>query len=198
MKSDEFIDHYEVLNLSPKATLEDIERNFRNLAREFHPDNQTTGSRYRFDCVVQAHGVLRDPAKRARYHGDYRQQLLARWNLKDVDLEDTGRGQPRGDGEPPREDAGIERDLDVQNKLLTRLYLKRRTNIKDPGIGDAELERLTGCPPEHLEFHLWYMKEKGWIRRSEDGQLAITIEGVDRATLLHQSEAARKYITDQS
>jgi curved DNA-binding protein CbpA len=198
MKSDEFIDYYEVLNLSPRATLEDIERNFRNFAREFHPDNQTTGDRARFDLVVEAHGVLRDAAKRASYHDDYRPQLQARWNLKDIDLGEARQGELNGERQPAAEDAGIERDLDVQNRLLTRLYLKRRTNIKDPGIGDAELERLSGCPPEHLEFHLWYMKEKGWIKRSEDGQLTITIDGVDRATLIHQNEAARKFITDQS
>jgi curved DNA-binding protein CbpA len=198
MKSEEFIDYYELLNLNPSATSDDIERNFRNLAREFHPDNQTTGNRSRFDLVIQAHGVLRDPAKRASYHGDYQQQLQSRWNLRDIDVGEAGRGEANGARAPTGDEAGIERDLDVQNKLLTRLYLKRRTNIKDPGIGDAELERLSGCPPEHLEFHLWYMKEKGWIKRSEDGQLTITIEGVDRATLIHQNEAARKFITDQS
>jgi len=40
---------------------------------------------------------------------------------------------------------------------------------------------LSGCPRAHLEFHIWYLKEKGWIGRLENGMLAITVEGVDRA-----------------
>ena len=51
----------------------------------------------------------------------------------------------------------------------------------DPGIGNFELERVLGCPAEHLEFHVWYLKEKGWIKTTESGTLAITVEGVDRA-----------------
>ncbi|MER9455181.1 J domain-containing protein, partial [Mesorhizobium sp. M0478] len=54
-------------------------------------------------------------------------------------------------------------------------------DVGNPGIGDVEIERLLGCPPEHLEFHLWYMKAKGWIARIENGTIAITVEGVDRA-----------------
>ena len=73
---------------------------------------------------------------------------------------------------------GIERDVVIQDKLLSVLYVKRRQDINDPGIGDHELERLSGCPREHLEFHLWYMKAKGWIGRLENCMLAITAEGV--------------------
>ena len=77
------------------------------------------------------------------------------------------------------------------------LYFKRRRNVREPGIGSAELEHLSGCPYEHLEFHLWYLKAKGWIATGEDGLLAITIDGVDRASMIHQ-EFAKKLLTDQS
>lgn len=30
-----------------------------------------------------------------------------------------------------------------------------------------------------LEFHVWYMKEKGWIERTDTGAYAITAAGVD-------------------
>jgi hypothetical protein len=51
---------------------------------------------------------------------------------------------------------------------------------------------LLACPAEHLQFHIWYLKEKGWIRRTENGMLAITIEGVDRA------DSERPRLRDQS
>jgi hypothetical protein len=30
-----------------------------------------------------------------------------------------------------------------------------------------------------LEFHTWYLKEKGWIQRTDSGGYAITVEGID-------------------
>ena len=42
------------------------------------------------------------------------------------------------------------------------------------------IEQEFGCPPSHLEFHLWYLREKGWIQRLESGLFAITVAGVDK------------------
>ena len=47
-------------------------------------------------------------------------------------------------------------------------------------MGQVELEKLLDLTPEHLAFHLWYLREKGWIQRLETGLLAITAEGVDQ------------------
>jgi hypothetical protein len=88
--------------------------------------------------------------------------------------------------------------IDIQNKLLSVLYVKRRQNISDPGIGNQELEGLLGCPAEHLAFHFWYLKEKGWIGRTESGMFAITVEGVDRANSEHHRTTTNKLLTDQS
>jgi hypothetical protein len=92
----------------------------------------------------------------------------------------------------------IDRDGDIQNKLLSILYVRRRQDTNDPGVGNVDLERLSGCPREHLEFHLWYLKEKGWIRRLEDGLLAITADGVDRAHSENYRGVASKLLTDQN
>ena len=48
-----------------------------------------------------------------------------------------------------------------------------------PGVGSFSLEKLLGLPEKELEFHLWYLKEKGWIQRAETGGFAITVDGVD-------------------
>ena len=92
----------------------------------------------------------------------------------------------------------IGRDVEIQNKLLSIFYVKLRQNIQEPGIGNADLERLLGCPAEHLEFHLWYLKEKGWIKKTESGMYAITVEGVDRANSEYRGETASKLLTDRS
>ena len=182
MEDAEFIDYYEILEISPNANSATIDRVFRHLAQRYHPDNQDTGDRLRFDEIMEAHDTLRDPVKRAQYDIQHKNHSGTRWKL----------------AEEASDSKGIERDVDIQNKLLSLLYVKRRRNISDPGIGNLELERLLGCPAEHLEFHLWYLKEKGWIRRTESGTLAITVEGVDRANSEHHRKTTNKFLTDQS
>jgi curved DNA-binding protein CbpA len=198
MEAKSFVDYYEILDASPSDSSDAIERRFRNLARRYHPDNMETGDRSRFDAVVEAHNTLRDVAKRAQYHQDHHHHLPP----FSPSVADDG-GPAEAEDDEAEEAAlfshnlGIDRDVHVQNNLLILLYLQRRRNIKEPGIGNAELERLSGCPTEHLEFHIWYLKEKGWIGRGEDGLLSITIDGVDRAATIYQ-ESAKKLITDQS
>jgi len=164
-----FVDYYELLEMSPNANSETVERIFRYFAMRYHPDNQQTGNEARFSEIVEAHNVLKDPVKRAQYDIAYQEHSGLRLKLAG-EASDT---------------KGVERDAMVQAKLLSLLYVKRRQDVTNPGIGDVELERLSGCPPEHLEFHLWYMKAKGWISRIENGTIAITVEGVDRANSEH-------------
>jgi curved DNA-binding protein CbpA len=181
METSEFIDYYEILELSPNANSGTIERMFRYLAQRYHPDNRDTGDRLRFDLVVEAHDTLRDPVKRAYYDIKYKSHSTFQWKLMS-DANDSKR---------------IERDGDIQNKVLSILYVKCRQDVSNPGIGDVELERLLGCPAEHLKFHLWYLKERGWIGRTENGMLAITVEGVDRTGSEYHHETNRKLLTDQ-
>jgi hypothetical protein len=53
--------------------------------------------------------------------------------------------------------------------------------MKSPGMGEHEMAHLLSTPPELVEFHLWYLKSKGWVERLETGHLAITALGVDQA-----------------
>jgi hypothetical protein len=43
------------------------------------------------------------------------------------------------------------------------------------------LEELLGCPREHLQAALWYLKGKNYIRRSDNGRFSITIAGFEEA-----------------
>jgi DnaJ-class molecular chaperone len=62
-----FTDYYEILEISSNANSETIDRIFRFFAQRYHPDNQDTGDRARFDEVMQAYNTLKDPVKRAQY-----------------------------------------------------------------------------------------------------------------------------------
>ncbi len=181
MEASTFIDHYEILEISPNANSATIDRVFRHLAQRYHPDNQDTGDEFRFSEILEAHDTLKDPVKRAQYDIQHKNHSGFRWRLV----------------EEASDSKGVERDVDIQNKLLSVLYVKRRQNISDPGIGNQDLERLLGCPAEHLEFHIWYLKEKGWIAKTESGTLAITVAGVDRANSEHHRKTTNKLLTDQ-
>ena len=74
---------------------------------------------------------------------------------------------------------GVETDRRLQQGLLSLLYIDRRREALESGMGIFELERMLGCPEKHLEFQIWYLKEKGWIQRTDTGGFAITANGVD-------------------
>jgi hypothetical protein len=69
----------------------------------------------------------------------------------------------------------------TRERLLSLLYVQRRRNMLSPGLGEYEIARLLNTPLELVEFHLWYVKCKGWVERLETGHLAITAQGVDQA-----------------
>jgi curved DNA-binding protein CbpA len=181
MESSDFLDHYETLEISPNASSGTIERMFRHLARLYHPDNKDTGDRLKFELVLQANSTLRDPVQRAQYDIQYKAHSELRWRS----------ASDAGDA------SGIDRDIQIQSNLLSVLYVKRRRNVTESGIGEHELERLLGCTPEQLEFQIWYMKQKGWIIR-ENGMLAITVEGIDRVTSVHRDKTTNKLLTDRT
>ena len=173
LDSSMFTDYYEILEISPNANSDTIQRIFRHLAKRYHPDNPDTGDALRFSEIMEAHETLKDPVSRARYDIEHKNHSGFRTKL----------------AEEASNTKGIERDAVIQDKLLSILYVKRRQDMQRPGIGAFELERLLDCPHEHLEFHLWYLKAKNWIRKEEDGTLAITVEGVDFCNSKRHREA---------
>ena len=66
-----FRDYYEVLGVPRTATAEEIKRAYRSLARKHHPDLQPAAERARaaerFKEINEAHEVLSDADKRAKY-----------------------------------------------------------------------------------------------------------------------------------
>lgn len=61
-------DFYEVLGVSRDADPADIQRAYRRLARQNHPDvNKDSGAESRFKDIAEAYDVLSDPELRRRY-----------------------------------------------------------------------------------------------------------------------------------
>ena len=70
----DFVDYYEMMQISPNAELATIQRVYRLLAARYHPDNPETGNTDQFVLLQKAYQVLSDPEARAQYDSALAQQ----------------------------------------------------------------------------------------------------------------------------
>ena len=159
------VDHYEMLQLNSKADPDTIHRVYRILAQRFHPDNAETGDEQLFRRLLEAYRVLSDPEQRAAYDVQYAQQNQHRWKIFDQGTAMHGLGSEKK----------------KRNGVLLVLYTRRRNEPTQPSMTVHEMEDLLGCPKEHLEFGLWFLREKGFVTRSDNGRFTISVAGVEAA-----------------
>ena len=177
MSEERPVDYYEVLQVSPSAEPETINRVFRMLAQRFHPDNQQTGNESRFREILEAYSVLSDPEKRARYDVGHQQQRQDRWRLVS-----TG-AQAEND---------FETEQVVRLTVLEVLYTKRRLEPTQPGIFLREFERLTGRPREYLEFTVWFLQQKKFVTVDDQSRLLLTVEGAEYLEQSYRTDLQQK------
>ncbi|MBI3680055.1 MAG: J domain-containing protein [Acidobacteria bacterium] len=175
MSPSEFVDYYELLQVSPNAEADTIQRVFRLLAQRYHPDNKDTGNDQLFQQLLKAYQTLSDPAQRAAFDGQHRSQVKLNWQI--FDKEDAPQGR--------------EAEYRKREGILSVLYRKRQFTPNQPGMNLKEIEDLLGVPREHLEFTIWYLKERGEIRTADNGRFGITVKGVERFEELSSPESER-------
>jgi len=163
MSENSFIDYYEDLQVSSNADIETIERVYRLLAKRYHPDNNGTGNAEKFNIITTAYRELSDPEKRAAFDVKYEKERTRQFK----DLSESSCSE------------GFEADQRIRHSILSILYVEIRKDPSHPGIGLWQLEKFVGWPEKILEFHTWYLKEKGWIKFTDTGGYAITASGVD-------------------
>ena len=159
------LDYYDLLEVSDKATPDTIHRVYRMLAQRYHPDHPETGDEKVFKDLLAAYRVLSDPEQRAAYDVQRHVRNGRRWVI--FDSAEAARGP--------------EAEKRKRHGILGLLYTKRVNQPGQPGMGIQELEELLGCPREQLEFSLWYLKESGFVVRTDNGRYSITVKGADEA-----------------
>jgi curved DNA-binding protein CbpA len=159
----DFIDYYELLQISPNAELETIQRVYKMLATRYHPDNPETGDENRFVALTRAYDTLSDPAQRESYDALYQEgkvHPISLFETKDFSI-------------------GMDGESNRRMGILCLLYKRRRSDTDNPGISILELESMMSCAREHLMFTLWYLKEQNCVRQDESSDYVITGPGVD-------------------
>ena len=163
MNINSYADYYEDLQVSPNADLETIERVYRLLAKKYHPDNNGGGNSEKFSIITTAYKVLSDAEKRAAHDANYENTQIQKLKVLSK-VSSSG---------------GYENDQQIRHAILSILYVDRRQNPSESGVGSWRLEKLLEWPEKILEFHIWYLKEKCWIQRVDNGGYAITASGVE-------------------
>lgn len=186
MKQDQpFVDYYVILEVSPKCDAKVLEAAYRRLLKIYHPDHAETANETQFNEVVEAYRKLRNPEDRAKY------DTLHKKHVRTEDIESHSFNEAL-----IAENAALT-DAEAHEKILRALYKYRRENAQDPGVVAFYIKEFLECTDEIFDFHVWYLKSKGFIERTEQGTLAITVLGVDQVISMSRTSVAEQLLIAQ-
>lgn len=181
-----FVDYYHILQVHPGCDAKKLEAAYRTLAKAYHPDHFETADIDKFNAVVEAYRVLRNAENRLKYDEMYKQHGPA-IDIPSSTFDDV-----------TIEDKTALTDAEAHEKILLTLYKKRRENAKHPGVLAFYIQEALRCSDEIFEFHAWYLKAKGYIERTEQNELAITVEGIDHVISMSRTNMAAQLRIAQS
>lgn len=157
-----FQDHYVVLELTHKATDEQIKEAFERLSIQYDPIQGTEPDYDKFEALTLAYEVLSDADLRKDFN-----------KLKGIGLDD----KPKFSGLPFFE--ALARPSGLRAALLCVLYDYRRLHPFTPAISVRHALGMLEGTEEEVNFAIWYLKQRNLIVNDDKSNLMITADGLD-------------------
>ena len=163
MPEEKFIDYYDLLEISSTENAEAVEAAVRAQLRRYSPQNKTTADAEKFELVKKAYLALSNPKSRSSYDAEHKR---------------------RNGGVEPAEQQSLITDamraeVSKRHVILTVLYERMLKKPQDGALTGMEISSGVGMDFESLEFPIWFLREKGYISRTDVGDLRITAKGVE-------------------
>ena len=156
-----FQDHYKILGIDPKSTLDVIQLAYNALKAVYAP-NGTGPNHEKLDEITLAIEVLSDPVGRKMF--------------------DSVRG---GDEERDISFSGmdffnsLQSERDRRMTMLCVLYDVRRQNPRVPLLTMRQFEQIVDMTEEQIQMALWYAKTLGWVSVDDKSKMQISAAGMD-------------------
>jgi len=153
----DFVNHYQMLGVSPNASTEQIKEAFRKLARIHHPDIAGAASHDKFIAIHEAYQVLSDPERRRAF--DAQLQGPSAPSGKVI-------FQTRPTPPPPKPSAPSTELLLKRSRLRDHLAKKRYTLVITEAEGylqqtpDPEIRHILALAYQRLGNALVYRRDR--------------------------------------
>jgi hypothetical protein len=187
LPTEQFVDYYEFLMVSPTADRAMIEWAVRLMLTRYGKKNGEHADPAKYELVKEAYRTLADPKRRELYDS-----LRGGQSGSDADL-----GEPSAAAMVPSrpkdhkvtvesirvEQTATPADVALQKKLrqgvMSSLYDIVVTRPRNPELGRAEIARAMGARIDEVEFTIWFLREKDLLKTTNQGLYAITAKGVE-------------------
>lgn len=201
MPAAEFVDLYEILQVSPNAEKDTIKRVHQILSLKYQlaaPENNAVAY---FALLQQAAATLLDSKTRAAYDLERQARLSAPAPgvpAPVADIPPAPRAEPAtpvaattpvnpvNPATPAALSAGrFMEGLDIDGEkrrragLIEICYRQRILKPRQPALSVKQLEDGMELTVDQLEASLWYLKETDLIRVSDAGNYAVTVRGMN-------------------
>ncbi|MGJ5672904.1 MAG: DnaJ C-terminal domain-containing protein [Nostochopsis sp.] len=177
-----FRDYYEILGVSKDATNEDIKKNYRRLARQYHPDLNpgNKGAEDKFKDIGEAYEILSDPAKRAQYD-----QFSRYWQQKGFDKQ----AQKKAWAGDNRSNGRGNQDVNPGNYSDFTTFINEVIGVKTGKNGTSTATNTNNADPfRSPRTKVAYTPNQRPTRRDIEARLSLPLEkayrgGVERIRL---------------
>lgn len=165
-----FRDYYEVLGVSKDATNEEIKKNYRRLARQYHPDLNpgNKAAEEKFKDIGEAYEILSDPTKRAQYD-----QFSRYWKQKGFDKQ----AQKKPWGADSRSNGRSTQDVNPSNYSDFTTFINEVIGVKTGRNATSTAANTTNADPFRTpRTKVAYTPNQRPTKRDIEARLSLPLE----------------------